>query len=253
MKSFIPKEHRRKSGVYKILNIVTNKFYIGSTFDLHGRFLVHKSGLNRGGHPNPHLQSSFQKYGKDAFHFIVVELCDIDDLLLREQFYLDTTRCFDSAIGYNIRSQAESNFGIKLNEERKLSIQKHQITIRGRDFHVISPEGQEYRGRGTRKFAKEHNLTESIFMKMVSGGASHCQGWHLFGIAPPEKRKKEQPKIYKFIDKNNILHEVKRGELKNFSRRYNLWPGGFSAIWYEQRKSYKGWRKAQQENVITCK
>jgi hypothetical protein len=47
------------TGIYKILNIVNNKFYVGSASSNGGfkkRWNEHKSGLRNGCHPNKHLQ-----------------------------------------------------------------------------------------------------------------------------------------------------------------------------------------------------
>ena len=51
-----------KSGIYKILNTHTDKFYIGSAMNLHNRLKVHKSNLRLNKHPNKHLQFSFNKH-----------------------------------------------------------------------------------------------------------------------------------------------------------------------------------------------
>lgn len=39
-----------KSGIYKILNKVTEKFYIGSAVNFRARWTAHKSALNRNDH-----------------------------------------------------------------------------------------------------------------------------------------------------------------------------------------------------------
>jgi len=59
--------------------------YIGSSTDLGARLADHF--LN--GSSNVHLQYALAKYGLSLFLFKVVELCTKDQLLLREQFWLD--------------------------------------------------------------------------------------------------------------------------------------------------------------------
>ena len=46
------------SGIYKITNKVDGKFYIGSSKNLHKRWLSHRSELRRNHHCNQHLQSA---------------------------------------------------------------------------------------------------------------------------------------------------------------------------------------------------
>lgn len=77
-------------GVYKIKNIKTEKFYIGSTIDSFKiRLKAHREALVRGTHKNRHLQNAWNKYGSDAFVFEIVEICEETICRQREQYYLD--------------------------------------------------------------------------------------------------------------------------------------------------------------------
>ena len=76
-------------GIYKIINVVNNKFYVGSAVDLKKRKTRHFSELRTGKHNNRHLQSAWGKYGEQAFVFVVVEtLTEQDDLLAAENVWL---------------------------------------------------------------------------------------------------------------------------------------------------------------------
>ena len=76
-------------GIYKIINVVNNKFYVGSAVDLKRRKTRHFSELRTGKHKNRYLQSSWDKYGEQAFVFVVVEpLTEQDDLLAAENVWL---------------------------------------------------------------------------------------------------------------------------------------------------------------------
>lgn len=76
-------------GIYKIINVVNNKFYVGSAVDLKRRKTRHFSELRTGKHNNRYLQSSWDKYGEQAFVFVVVEpLTEQDDLLAAENVWL---------------------------------------------------------------------------------------------------------------------------------------------------------------------
>ena len=73
-------------GVYKILNTVDNKFYIGSSINIQKRFKGHTSALNKGIHNNQYLQRAWNKYGESSFAFIVLEeVFDIGNLRDREK------------------------------------------------------------------------------------------------------------------------------------------------------------------------
>lgn len=76
-------------GIYKIINVVNNKFYVGSAVDLKRRKTRHFSELRTGKHNNRHLQAAWVKYGEQAFVFVVVEeLPDDADLLAAENVWL---------------------------------------------------------------------------------------------------------------------------------------------------------------------
>lgn len=113
-----------KSGIYKILNKINGKFYIGSASYLNNRKSNHKRDLVANKHKNSHLQSAFNKYGIDAFEFIVIEYCDKRLLLEREQYWLDITQCYNREIGYNILKVANSRIGVKHTEETKAKFKK---------------------------------------------------------------------------------------------------------------------------------
>ena len=82
-----------KKGIYRISNIVSKKYYIGSSTNLSKRWWEHRKFLRLGIHSNSHLQSSWKKYGEDAFIFEVVEILGQtktdQEILEVEQKYLD--------------------------------------------------------------------------------------------------------------------------------------------------------------------
>lgn len=76
-------------GIYKIINIINNKFYVGSAVDLKRRKTRHFSELRNGKHNNRHLQAAWVKYGEQSFIFVVVEELDTAaDLLAAENKWL---------------------------------------------------------------------------------------------------------------------------------------------------------------------
>jgi group I intron endonuclease len=87
-------------GVYRITNRKTGRFYIGSTSSFARRWQEHQEQLNTGIHPNFRLQADWRIFGPDAFVFSIIERCDPQDRLDREQYYIDTMRA--TVAGYNI-------------------------------------------------------------------------------------------------------------------------------------------------------
>lgn len=68
----------KQSVIYKIINSVNNKFYIGSTINQYERFRNHRNRLRNNKHHAKHLQAAWNKYGEDAFIFHVIEIIPED-------------------------------------------------------------------------------------------------------------------------------------------------------------------------------
>ena len=114
------------TGVYKIHNTTSDKFYIGSAVNISKRQSVHTNLLNRGNHPNKYLQNAWSKYGADIFSFSVIEETTIDLLIEREQYYLDLLEPFGDT-GYNICKVAYSCLGIKRSDETKQRMSESKL------------------------------------------------------------------------------------------------------------------------------
>lgn len=106
-------------GIYKIVNRVDGKVYIGSSRNMMKRKSDHFRDLQKGNHANSHLQYAFQKYGKDNFEFHMIEECEEKILLEREQYYFDYYDSVNKEHGYNIRPYAN---GSTLSEETKRKV-----------------------------------------------------------------------------------------------------------------------------------
>lgn len=122
-----------KSGIYKITNIVSGKFYIGSSKDIDWRWYCHKHYLKTGQHRNPKLQHSWNKHGEGKFIFeIVEEVKPVEKILLeREQYHLDLLKPYERKIGYNICPTAEGGDNITHNPNKEAFIDKMKIINKG--------------------------------------------------------------------------------------------------------------------------
>ena len=95
-----------KSGVYLIQ--VRGRGYVGSTVNITRRWKEHRRDFRRGVHANKWLQHLWDKYGSEAFAWSTLELVGAPDLLVREQFWVDTLHP-----AYNLRTIVGSNLGYK--------------------------------------------------------------------------------------------------------------------------------------------
>ena len=117
--------------IYKISNNINSRFYIGSAKNFNYRKATHKSNLLKNKHHNKPMQAHVNKYGFETLIFEIIENCNIENLIEREQFYIDTLNPY-----FNTRRIAESNIGIKWTEEQKtnarISRSKRVNPLKGR-------------------------------------------------------------------------------------------------------------------------
>jgi hypothetical protein len=112
-------------GIYCIKCILTKKVYIGSSSNIYMRFRDHKSKLNNNKHANGYLQNSWNKYGENNFKFSIIELCDKNNLLFKENFYIEKNNSLNGRKGFNLVT-AERKDDLYCNKDylKKLSLSK---------------------------------------------------------------------------------------------------------------------------------
>lgn len=79
-------------GIYAIVNRTNDKKYVGQSLHLQTRRENHWCDLIKGVHMNRYLQADFDKCGKDAFSFVVLEYIPynkIKKLDEREQYWIN--------------------------------------------------------------------------------------------------------------------------------------------------------------------
>lgn len=62
------------------------------------------------------MQHAFNKYGTDKFEFRIIEICQKEQCLEKEQYWLDHFKSYDHSVGYNINPKAT---GLCMTEEVK--------------------------------------------------------------------------------------------------------------------------------------
>lgn len=100
------------SGIYAIV-APSGNCYIGSAKNIAKRWREHRRDLRNGTHHNTPLANAFAKYGT-MLCFTVIETCEPDELLSREQFHIDAR---DFTTLYNVCPQAGSATGHRHSEQ----------------------------------------------------------------------------------------------------------------------------------------
>lgn len=113
--------------IYRITNMLTDDFYIGSAQSFERRVWQHRYDLRRGAHKNPHMQASWNKYGEDAFVFEVLEevpegeeVFEVENKYLHA--YVGVPNCFNvnrDAVGSRLGQTLSDKSRAQLSANRK--------------------------------------------------------------------------------------------------------------------------------------
>ena len=117
-------------GIYKIINTLDGKVYIGSSIEIDVRLKNHKYMLKANNHHNIHLQNAVNRDGLDNFNFEIVEICCENMLSDRENFYIDYFGSMNSLLGYNLATVGNlrrNNFNLST----KIKMSKTKIKNNG--------------------------------------------------------------------------------------------------------------------------
>lgn len=124
-KKVIFKDNRDKTGVYRWNNLITGAFYVGSAVDLTRRLrdyfspnFLNKEIIKN----NSIIYRAILKYGYKNFSLDILEYCEKDNVLIREQYYIDLLKP-----KYNICNKAGSSLGRVIREETYLKLRKIRL------------------------------------------------------------------------------------------------------------------------------
>lgn len=217
----------KKSGVYQILCTENNKIYIGSSLNLKYRINRHFNDLKKHKHASKHLQNAYDKYGEDKFKIIYLEEYDtgeltLQELLLREQYYLDTLKPWDRKIGFNTCPKAGNPNSGNLSEETKRKISEAN---KGR---IVSEETRKKIGNSNRGKKMPISAINKIKQSKI-------------GLKQTEENIAKRAKEYSFIDQNGNIYVGKN--LKRFCEEHDLHRLNMKKVLTGERKSHHGFKK----------
>jgi len=130
-------ENRNRGGIYRWTNLINGKAYIGSAVDFPARFSKYLN-INALKKNKMLISLAILKYGLENFSLEILEYCSKENLLEREQYYLDTY-----SPEYNILKIAGSSQGYIHNENSLMKISSRQIseeTLNKMRSRIQSPE-----------------------------------------------------------------------------------------------------------------
>lgn len=116
---------KKISGVYKITNIITGDFYIGSSIDVERRWRQHKCPSTWKQYPNSQMYKDMQKYGVDKFRFEILGTVESEYLKKVEQGLIEV---FQPTYN-NYRAKGQDT------ERRKERTKKYEQSDRGKEAY----------------------------------------------------------------------------------------------------------------------
>lgn len=161
--------------IYKIINTTNGKFYVGSTMDTRERFRTHRKKLRSNTHHCKHLQASWNKYGENAFIFLVAEevssteaLQAAEDVWLAE--HVGKPYCYNSGMHSGapwrgVTGAAHPSFGKPVSAEQKADISR---TLK--EFYALAPENHPRYGK---THSEESKAKMSVSRKGKMAGEDH--------------------------------------------------------------------------------
>lgn len=182
--------------IYKLINTVNGKSYIGQAVDLEKRIKEHSHG-----HGNMAIARAIRKYGWNTFRIEVLEenaaASELDELEIK---HIREHRTFEE--GYNstlggggrrgfVVSQAtKDKIALKLTGNR--NFEGHTFTLetkkvlsdkKAKTWKVKCPQGIEKVITNLRAFCIQHGLTTSAMSLVANGKRTHHKGYHVCHVS----------------------------------------------------------------------
>lgn len=238
-------------GIYKIVNLINNKIYIGQSRDIDKRWKMHIYELNHNIHVNPHLQGSWNKYGEKNFAFEIICLVDNEkELNNLEKYYISYYNATNDEVGYNMTTGGE---GWRLTEDVKKRMSIHQRCNRSTLTEKLVSEIKIKMANGIdRKTLSEEYGVSAKVLTNISTGKN-------FGWVLPELNDVIHLYFQKEREKRDlfILEKYDSGmKIREISKEFSISESIVEKCIYKNRpikKNYKNRKLSEeQEKEIVC-
>ena len=153
--------------IYKIVNKINGKIYIGQTVNPYRRWYDHRYEGKQDKHRyQSHLYNAMKKYGVDNFYFEIIEECDKDIIDERERFWILELNTL-SPNGYNIAIGGKKLFGeynpfygkTHTKETKKILSEKHKGIYDGEN----NPMYGKHHTDETKEKIKQKNIEKGMY------------------------------------------------------------------------------------------
>lgn len=192
-------------GIYYIKCLINKKVYIGSSTNIHIRFSKHLSLLKHNKHSNQYLQNSFNKYKIKNFIFGIITICNKEELLIKEQFYIDRNKNLFNVIIKNITrptltEEVRRTISKKINELYKNEKLSRYNTGSFKKGSVPWNKGKKYKSTNHLKVPKRKKGDRTKYIKSMRNKLPYVDVYD---------------KNMKFIKRYNNSKDLEHDSIKN--------------------------------------
>jgi len=193
------------SGIYCIINIKNGKQYIGSSKNIRTRLYNHFYTLKKLKHCNILLQNSWNNNTENDFNFYILEKCEENKLISREQFYIDILKPL-----YNITLEVDRNIlpkesRLKQSNTRKYKIKIGEIILATKVIYKYSLNGEYIcKYNSLNEASSECDISKSSICRYINGTYKKA-GNYLWSydykeiLSPYKKDTKNMEYLYKKV------------------------------------------------------
>ena len=230
---------KNDSGIYKILNHNNNKFYIGSASNFLTRYKQHLSALKNNRHYNNILQRSYNKHGKEAYVFIILEVTtgkSKEERLVAEGIYLKKYYDHGNAC-YNLTCNTHSREGSnsKTPEKTKAKMSA-SFKERSSDPDYIKRKSDSAKRTWSMQSYRVAMFQNANSEKAIERFKKNCKN-----KSSIEKMAISKAKYWgKIISPLGIVHDITN--LSRFCKENNLHKPGMISVFKSKSYQSMGWR-----------
>ena len=197
------------SGIYKIVNRINGKYYVGSSKDIDKRWHYHKVFLNNNYHPNDYLQHSWNKNKEENFELIIVERLEPNREILHKE---------ENKYLFTAKNEKDKTYNLNFDAQ-------------GGDISEYSRKKISDKNKGKNCFSYGEELSNQVRQKISASRK---------GIFVGKNSPRYNHNIYSFI--NTKTNEKFIGTCYDFTIKYNLLRSSVYRLISKIRKNTKNWR-----------
>lgn len=220
--------------IYRLLNLVNGKCYIGQAQDLSFRLKEHRRYRKC---PNLYLKRALNKHHWDNFHVSVLERVEnLSSLNEREQYWMNFFQSYEPGKGYNIARIAGSTRGVR-----------HSAHTLRQIVETRRKNGHPFNGFAGKKVTPENKALLSSLMRARWLNPEYREKYNTARIRGVAISNQKQRKRVEKVDIESGIVEAVYESLSAAARSVNRRASDISMVCNGRRKqtAKKNWRFAE--------